>query len=875
MKRFFRSMTIPASLLILFSISTLLRTNAPDRATLDRTIPPRPIDDDGKPGPDMRPSEWAMEQRLFPHGTADPHAYTEMIEQAKAMRETRTTRNMEWEFAGPTNIQGRVSDIAIDPQNPETLYAGAATGGVFKSTDSGLSWVPIFDDQAVLPVGDIAIDPANTSVIYVGTGEANGGHNNLSGGGVYKSTDSGATWSSIGLGESYAIGRIVVDPTDSDRVYVAALGSYFSPTPQRGLFLSDNGGEDWEQSLFVSDSTGAVDFALNPQDPSILYASFWERARYPDFGTHLYGASSGIYKSTDRGESWEELSAGLPNPDAEPVGRIGLAISPSNPQILYANYTDGSAIIGLYRTDDGGDSWEEVAPSFDLSETAGFSWYFGNIRVHPTDPDNIFVLDVGLMGSENGGQTWPILYGYDYYYQYDFHVDHHALEFFPDNPDRLISGNDGGLYISENRGYNWTKVDELPITQFYEIEIDAINPERLYGGTQDNGTLRTLTGDTDNWHRIFGGDGFYCLVNYHNPDIIYAESQRGNLAKSDDGGYSFYYALDGVNQDEPTNWNTPVEMDPVNPNIMYYGTNRVYRSENGADFWEPISPILASSSGGRLGTITTIAAAPTDPQVVYVGCDGSQVWVTSDQGQNWNLISEELPYRWVTRVAVDPFDAAIAYVSFSGLKWNSPEPHIFRTDDMGETWTDISGNLPDGPINVTRVDPFYRELIYVGTDVGCYYSDNSGQTWQPLGEGMPIVSVYDVKIHAAERFLVAGTHGRSMYKIDLADLTPTEKLDNETQEHASLLRQNYPNPFNPSTTIEYHVPQTSRVSLAIYNISGQLVREPVNRIHSAGDFEALWDGKDESGQTVVSAGKYLYRIRIGDHVETRYCTLLK
>lgn len=830
-------------------------------------------------GPDMRPSDWAMEQRLFPYGQADPHAYTDMIEQAKAMRAQHSnSRELTWEFAGPANIGGRVSDLEVNPIDTDIVYAGAATGGVFKSTDGGWTWFPIFDDQAVLPVGDIALDPQNPDVVYVGTGEANGGHNNLFGGGVYKSTDGGQTWALTGLTESYAVGRIIVDPNDSERVYLAAVGSYFAPTPQRGVYRSTNGGIDWEQSLFISDSTGAIDIVMHPDQTDILYAAMWERVRYPQTGTHLYGPTSGIYKSTDGGDSWNELTNGLPNPDQTQVGRIGLALSESNPDVLYALYNDGSSVTGLYRTDDAGASWSVAAYAYQMTEVGGFSWYFGNVRVHPTNPENVFVLDVGLMASEDGGNSWPILYGYDYYYQYDLHVDHHALAFFPDDPTKIINGNDGGINISNDGGYSWTKIAELPVTQFYEIAIDYQNPERLYGGTQDNGTLRTLTGATNDWERIYGGDGFYCMVDYTNPDIIYAESQFGYLGKSTNGGAWFDYGvLNGIDQNEPTNWSTPVVMDPQDPEVLYYGTNRLYRTTNGAGWWEAISPQLAQSIGGRLGTITTIDIAPSNTDVIYVGCDGSEVWVTDDYGATWAQISDELPYRWVTRIAVDPYDPATAYVTFSGLKWNSPEPHVFRTNDMGQTWTDISAGLPDGPMNVVRCDPFIPGYIYVGSDVGCFYSTNAGANWEPLGTGMPIVSVYDIKIHQDERFLVAGTHARSMYKIDISEFEPNavEETTPETDViTGAVLAQNYPNPFNPSTTIRYQLAESGDVSLKVYNVSGQLVRTLVDGHKAAGDFEAVWDGRDDAGR-MVSSGKYMYQLVKGDQVETRYCTLLK
>lgn len=830
------------------------------------------------PGPDLRPNEWALTQRTFPHWQADGDAYSSMIAEARAIRaQKRDFREVEWEFAGPTNIGGRISDLAINPVDSDLVYAGGATGGVFKSTDGGWNWFPVFDDQAVLPIGDIALDPVNPDVVYVGTGEPNGGHNNFSGGGVYKSTDGGTSWTLLGLENTHAIGRIVVDPVNTDNVFVAAVGAYFAPpTPDRGVYRSTNGGLDWEQSLFVSDSTGAIDIVINPENPAILYVAMWERIRRPDHGTHINGPTSGIYKSTDSGDSWHELGAfnGLPGDDE--IGRIGLAISPSNPDILYALYNDGTYVTGLYKTTNAGQTWFQVDPTNQMNDgVASFSWYFGNVRVHPANPDKVFVLDVALMASDDGGQTWPRIYGYDYMYFYNLHVDHHALEFFPDNPNKIINGNDGGLNISTDGGISWTKIESLPVTQFYEIAIDYTNPQRLYGGTQDNGTMRTLTGAVDDWQQIYGGDGFYTLVDYTNPNIIFAEYQWGGLGKSTDGGYSFSGATDGIDASEPTNWSTPVVMDPVNPSVLYYGTNRLYQTIDGAEWWNPISPILAPSTGGRLGTITTIDVAPSDPNVIYVGCDNSAVWVTADGGANWSDVSADLPYRWVTRIAVDPTNPDIAYVTFSGLKWGSPEPHVFRTADRGLSWSDISAGLPNGPLNVVRVDPLYPHFIYVGSDVGCFFSHNSGQTWAALGTGMPIVSVYDIKIHPLDYFLVAGTHGRSMYKINLWDVLLSIEDDDELAAlDQPRLLPNYPNPFNPSTTFPFFLPQGERVAMKIFDASGRLVRDLADGRFSAGRHDIRWDGNNNMGQP-VSSGQYVYQLQIGKDVQNRTCVLLK
>ncbi len=743
-----------------------------------------------------RPSDWGWMQRVFPHGNADKMAVVEAIQQAQDMRTAArkspsdyfasTLRSASWTFSGPANIGGRISDIEYNPVDPSIVYAGASTGGVFKSLDGGYTWLPIFDEQAILSVGDIAVDPQNPDIVYVGTGEANGGHNNFPGGGVFKTEDGGATWQLIGLERTVSIGRIVIDPFNTDKIFVAAAGSYFGPDQDRGLYRSLNGGFTWEKSLFVTDSTGAIDVIMDPDNPDILLVAMWERVRGPH-KSHLYGYTSGIYRSTNGGDSWTLLGAanGLPE-DEEYIGRIGLALCQTQPEIMYALYTDYSPSGGysygaLYQSVNSGNIWFPVDPDNELAAGfAGFSWYFGNVRVHPKDPMKVYVLDVSLMRTDDGGDTWPINYGYGSVFP-DLHVDHHALAFHPFHPDTIIDGNDGGINISLDAGDTWTKVELLPVTQFYEITIDQTNPFRLYGGTQDNGTLRTLTGNIDDWENILGGDGFFVIVDPENPNIIYAESQFGNLYKSTNTGQSFRWARSGIDGNEPTNWSTPVVMDPQNNSVLYYGTNRVYRTEDGAENWYRISPDLTKNlSYSRLGTVTTIAVAPTNSDVIYAGTDDGNVWVTNNLGGNWQNITNGLPFRWVTRIAVDPADDSTAYVTFSGLKWKSPQPHVFRTTDMGNLWEDISSNLPDAPVNTIMVDPIYSNALFVGTDVGCFFTTDFGQNWDVLGQGLPVVPAYSMDIHNETRTLVVGTHGRSMYSINLGAVVSVEQASFET-----------------------------------------------------------------------------------------------
>ena len=828
-----------------------------------------------EPGPDPRPDEWAYIKKTYPYYNADADVYIHALEQAHQLKKETIANRLskgasvvQWEFAGPTNIGGRVVDLEFDPNNPSIIYAGFSTGGIFKSFDGGETWQPIFDDQAVLTIGDIAIDPNNTNIIYVGTGEANGGHNNFPGGGVFKSTDAGSTWNFLGLEGTTSIGRIVINPQNSNILYLASVGSYFAPNPERGIYKSTDAGLTWNHSLFISDTTGFVDLIIDPNNPDRLMAAAWERVRRPN-SSHLFGPSSGIYKTIDGGNTWNKITvAPLPNPNFTNVGRIGLAIHNNDPNIVYALFTDGYNIISLYRSNDFGISWTNADTDNELSGgTAGFSWYFGQVRVHPTNPNIVYVMDVAFMRSTDGGNNWPIQYGYGG--PSELHVDHHTIAFNPLDPNFIINGNDGGINVSTNGGQTFSLPKNIPATQFYEIGLDYNNPEKLYGGTQDNGTNRTPDGSVGNWENIWGGDGFYVLVDYNNSNLIYAESQYGALVRSTDGGFGWLDGTYGIDASEPTNWSTPVIMDPNSSNVLYYGTHSLYRTTDGAASWTKISPQLTDwYSGSRLGTLTTIAVAPTNSNVIYVGTDDAHVWVSSNNGANWNDVSDGLPQRWITRVVVDPSDENIVYATFSGLKWRDPQPHVYRSTNKGTDWNDISSNLPDAPVNAFAVDNNFSNRLYLGSDVGMYVSFDTGQSWAVLGEGLPILPIGDIKIHPIENFLVAGTYGRSMYKIDLNLVTDVES-DQPKMVNNFSLSQNYPNPFNPTTKIIWQSPVDGHQILKVYDITGKEIVTLVDEYKSAGNHEINFDASS------LSSGVYFYKLISGNYSEAKKMVVLK
>jgi len=794
-----------------------------------------------------KPHDWFYMQRAYPHRLINEEAHQIAYRQALDMARQYVNRaDGVWVPKGPTNIGGRITGIALDPTNGDIIYAGAADGGVLKSTDGGVNWIMLTDQFITLSVGDVAIDPNNPSTVYAGLGEANLAGDNYDGDGLYRTTDGGATWTNIGLGQTKRIGRVAVHPTDSDIIFVAGAGAQFSADSARGVYCTIDGGATWEKVLFISDSTSAIDLRINQINPDTVYAAMWERLRSPT-RRRAGGQTSGIFRSTNMGATWTELTNGLPS--GPNVGRIGIAICETNPHVLYALYADSLGYLdAVYKTTDGGNTWAQTSGQPPYYFYYNFGWYFGQIRVHPTNPDIAFVLGVPLCRTTDGGSTWWDVSGIQ-------HVDHHALEFDPTNLDHIVDGNDGGVYYSANGGTIWTKSCNLPITQFYAATIDELNPERTYGGTQDNGTLRTLTGNLDDWEMIYGGDGFYCIVDYTNANIIYAEYQWGNLAKSTNGGYDFYSATNGINPNDRTNWSTPVVMDPNNHLVLYYGSNRLYKTTNGADYWNAISGDLTNGSGsGNLvyGTITTIAVSRTDSNVIYVGTDDANVWVTTNGGSNWTSINSGLPDRWVTRVAVDPDDAAIAYVTFSGYRYDSPLPHVYRTANYGSTWDDISSNLPEVPINAIIVDPENTVTLFIGTDYGVYYTTDTGASWQPLGTGLPFSAVDDLVFHNGTRVLRAATHGRSFFEFDLDQIGIKEE---EALSRIDLkgIGLQVTSPARNEIRVLYSLSKAGPVRISIYDIAGRKVENLVDKSISAGKYAF-------SKQVKLPAGTYFIRM---------------
>lgn len=803
--------------------------------------------------PGYLPNDWMGRQRTFPYGTIKSDIYLAAVRQARDMHANADrSGNYIWEFAGPENIGGRITDIEMPTGSFSTIYLGAASGGILKSTNSGATWTNVFNNAASVSIGDIAVSSDDPNLLYAGTGEANSSSQSFRGDGIYKSLDGGTTWSNSGLDLSAYIGRIVIDHSDNNRVFAAACGNLFTPDENRGIYRTTDGGTSWQKVLFVSDSTSAIDLVQHPDNPDILYAAMWERMRGLNY-RRSFGETSGIWMTTDGGDTWTELLNGLPS--GNETGRIGLAISPSNPLIIYAFY-DNQSEVAVYRTQDGGQSWARTNDQAIQGMNSNFGWYFGQIRVDPADPAKIYVLGVDLYYSSDSGNSWTQLAGY---FNYDeIHVDHHALFVHPVT-GRIYEGNDGGLYYSDNSGFNWNKINNLPLTQFYDIEIDYLNPDRLYGGTQDNNTVRTLTGLTDDWEPILGGDGFYCLVDYTNSDIIYAEYQWGALHKSSNGG-SWMEPVNGDWSADRVNWSAPVVMHPQEPQTLYFGTYRVWKTTNGGNSWNAVSGDLTNGDdGSTFHTLSTLAVSTIEPSIVLAGSDDGRVHISTNSGASWTDISSGLPERWITRVATDPFDVNKVYVTLSGFRWDEPLAHVYMSSNLGQTWQPISSNLPGLPVNAFVPDPGRQGRLFVGTDAGVFKSDNSGQDWQSLNQGLGNVPVTSMKIHDYRNFLIIGTYGLSAYKLDLNQLDVGVAEATTVQSGLSIATV-YPSPYcsagglKLSLTVGSYV--ESDASLTVTDLTGRTIREIDNfRLHK-GLTSLYWDGFDNNGHA-VKEGVYL------------------
>jgi photosystem II stability/assembly factor-like uncharacterized protein len=711
--------------------------------------------------------------------------------------------DLEWRAVGPMQAGARVEAIAVPPGNHGTIYVGVGSGNLWKTENNGITWTPIFEKESAFSIGDVAVSASNPNVVWVGTGETQPRHSgySYSGTGVFKSTDAGGSWRNMGLHDTHHIGKVLIHPTDPDIVFVAALGHFWSPNEERGVFRTIDGGESWDRVLFISDHTGGVDLVADPENPRILYASAWQAVSGEPVES---GGESGIYRSTDGGDSWEKLEDGLPT---GPLGRIGLDVAPSAPNTVYAfvdnwgpSSVEGRDIVGgeVYRSEDRGDSWQK-ANEDDLYEVFGvYGWKFTDIRVGPEDPNDLFILGNRGFHSSDGGQTFRGI-GEKIVRMHDtrgviMHLDQHEIWIDPLNPNRVLLGNDGGLFQSWDLGESWLHINNIPAAEFYSISLDMSEPFRIFGGTQDNAALygpshiELQDAVVDPWENVYldqwtGGDSFDTYLDPTDSALVYYEHQHGAMRRMDITQDSVLTGVaESIRPRLPpgegrweSGWYTPFIISHYDSNTLYVGGNHLLKSENRGDEWAAMSPDLSDPAGGPratvpFGTITMIAQSELQPGLIYLGTEGGSVWVTRDEGESWKRVGLGLPAKWVSRVAASGHAPGRVYLSMTGFREDDFDTYLFRSDDYGEVWAPIGGNLPMESVNVITEDPEFPNLLYVGTDLGVYVSGNGGGSWHSLSVNLPSTPVHDLDVHSRDGELVIGTHGRSVFVLELASV---------------------------------------------------------------------------------------------------------
>jgi photosystem II stability/assembly factor-like uncharacterized protein len=738
---------------------------------------------------------------------------------------------------GSTRHGGRFVDFAVYEKNPAIFYAALASGGLWKTVNNGLTFEPVFDDQGVICIGDVAVDQKNPDVIWVGSGEANNSRTSYYGDGIYKSIDGGKSWQHMGLKNSQHIGRIIIHPKNSDIVWVASLGPLYSENEERGVYKTTNGGKTWKRVLEVTNSgkhIGIVDLAIDPSNPDILYASAYDKVRKP-WTFNNGGPGSGIYKSTDGGNKWTRLTSGLPS---GMIGRIGIDVSKSNPNIVYANIEncniDGvtdqerynQLLNGIppqgrekgaevYRSDDKGKSWRKVSP--DGREIGGGpGYYYQQIRVDPNDPDHVYVLATGMFETKNGGKEWVT--------PFRFGGDNHGMWINPANSKHMLLAYDHGLGVTWDGGLNWYHPDFMPVGQFVAVGFDYDYPYNVYGGLQDNGSVKGPSTKRDggairieDWMTTGGGDGMYNEVDWNDSRWLYNESQFGPISRVDqitgERKSIRYQAMDRWA------WNAPIVVSPHNSKTIYHAGNKVIRSRNQGESWEEISGDLTTNDQPKIDgtgniqycTIVTMEESSAKQGVIWIGTDDGKVWVTADDGRKWDDVTANIPGHpgyWVSRVATSNADAATAYVTITGLRHDDFRPFVYKTTDYGKSWKSIISNLPtDESLCVIRENNSNPNLLFVGSTKAVYVSFDGGAVWNKFRNNMPNNPVEDLKLHPRDKDIIVATHGRSLY---IADISYLEEINTDILAREIHL-------FTPQTRVRWQATGNNNSSSLNYN----------------------------------------------------------
>jgi photosystem II stability/assembly factor-like uncharacterized protein len=735
-------------------------------------------------------------------------------EKAAAPRDpvSELVRRLDWRSVGPANNAGRISVVVGVPGDPFTYYVAGANGGIIKTTNGGTTFRPIFDKQDVSSIGAIAIAPSDPNVIYVGTGEGNPRNNASIGDGMYKSIDGGEHWTHIGLEKSDKIARVVIDGRNPDIVFACGIGREWGPNEERGVFRTTDGGKSWKKVLYVDPQTGCSDISADPNNSNIIYAGMYTYRRW---AWHLEsgGGNTAVYKSVNGGDTWERLSGkdkerGLPKGDMD---RIGVAVAPSDPNIVYV-VSETKNEGELWRSDDAGATWRTVNRDPNINFRP---FYYADIRVDPRNPNKIFSLSGALYLSEDGGTTFRTI-------ARDVHGDHQAMWIDPLNPNRVLSGSDGGWQVSYDGSKTFEVVNTFPFTQFYHINYDMQRPYMACGGLQDNGNWcgpsQTLSGQGNrkaDWYTVSGGDGFFTVPVMDKPWLVYSDAQGGmlNITDTRTGTQKTIYPYPNrvgsvgdamISHKYRFNWNSPIALSPQNPKVVYFGGNVLFKSTDYGMSWTPISgdlttndPAKQQSSGGPIVvdntaaefhcTILTIAPSPLDSNVIWVGTDDGNVQVTRDGGKTWTSVFRNVPglkpNAWIPTVEASHFDVGTAYVAADHHQDDDYTPYAYMTTDFGKTWTRITGDLPAKAtwVHVVREDPRNRNLLYLGAEMGVWASWDRGAHWTSLRGDLPVVQVRDIQIHPRDNDLLLATHGRGLYILD--DITALQQLESvKTQD---------------------------------------------------------------------------------------------
>lgn len=736
-----------------------------------------------------------------------------------ALIQSSPYKKLQWRNIGPDNISGRCTDVWGIKGNPNIIYATFASGGLWKTEDGGKTWKSIFDKYGTINFGNMAIAPSNNNILYAGTGEANIFRASLPGIGMFKSTDAGKTWQHIGLENTSTISRVVVHPTNPNIVYAAAGGNEWSYNPDRGVYQTTDGGKTWKKILYQDEKTGCNDLRMDPSDPNIIYASMWNRIRkrwsdpVPEDGDH-------IYKTTDGGKTWKPLTNGLP--DTKRTGRVGLAISESNPNVVYAfvdNHESKREVkegeldpygrprdfvakgVEVYRSNDKGENWNKMSENDDFMERicGTYGWVFGQIRVNPLDENTIYIMGVPMGKSTDGGKTWQPFRPDRNANSERMHGDNHAMWIDPSDTNRIINGNDGGVIITYDGGKTWKNFfKEIPTTQFYNITYDNNKPFNIMGSVQDEGSfmasIKNTYGTKDTtikqWQDAPGGEGVIHAIDPQNGNVVYTSSFYGRLIKADLSQPDSLWFRDIApkkTQDEETlrgEWLAYTMISPFDHNTVYHSYQYLYRSVDSGASWERISPDLTYNNKNKMGKtpyainhqcITAVDESPIASGLLYAGTDDGRVWRSPKEGQDWIEITKGLPDNAHTsRIVASQYKESRLYVTLSDRREDNITPYIFVSENNGKTWKNIASNLPPAAVNVVREDPKNQNVLYCGTDLGIYISKNRGASWQSLQCNLPpTVSVQDLFVHPRDNVLVIATYGRGIWAID--DITTLQK----------------------------------------------------------------------------------------------------